>query len=52
MSADTVRALAAKGHKVAVKNVMGSTQTIRRGEEGFYGASDPTAARALSPSAF
>jgi gamma-glutamyltranspeptidase/glutathione hydrolase len=45
---DTLRALEALGHKVTVKNAMGSTQSIRRGAQGFYGASDPRRPGALT----
>ena len=45
---DALGALEALGHKVAVKNAMGSTQSIRRGEQGFYGASDPRRPGALT----
>ncbi len=48
LAPDTVRALERLGHKVAVKNTMGSTQSIRRGEQGFYGASDPRRPGALT----
>ncbi|MEM7254260.1 MAG: gamma-glutamyltransferase [Pseudomonadota bacterium] len=40
ISPDTVRLLAEKGHDVRVKRAMGSVQSVMRGEEGFYGASD------------
>src|SRR3546814_12937293 len=40
ISPDTLRLLAAKGHKIVVKNAMGSTQSIMRTDEGFFGASD------------
>ncbi len=48
LSPDTVTALEALGHTVVVKNAMGSTQSIRRGEQGFYGASDPRRPGALT----
>ena len=48
LAPDILRALGALGHKVAVKNAMGSTQSIRRGEQGFYGASDPRRPGALT----
>ena len=41
LSPDTLRRLAAKGHRVVVKNAMGSTQSIMRTADGFLGASDP-----------
>ncbi|MGV7091168.1 gamma-glutamyltransferase [Siccibacter turicensis] len=41
-SPDTLRILKEKGQNVAVKDVMGSTQSIMIGEDGTrYGASDP-----------
>lgn len=48
LSPDTVRLLAAKGHRVAEKNAMGSTQTIMRTTDGFLGASDPRRPGALT----
>ncbi len=48
LSPDTVALLESKGHKVVVKNVMGSTQSILRADEGFYGASDPRRQGALT----
>ena len=48
LSPDTVMALEALGHKVVVKNAMGSTQSIRRSEQGFHGASDPRRPGALT----
>jgi gamma-glutamyltranspeptidase/glutathione hydrolase len=48
LSPDTVALLEAKGHKVVVKNAMGSTQSILRAGEGFYGASDPRRQGALT----
>ncbi|WP_415226695.1 gamma-glutamyltransferase [Psychromonas sp.] len=48
LSADTIRLLEAKGHKIKVQSVMGSTQTIMKNEQGFYGASDPRSPSALS----
>jgi len=43
ISIDTVRVLQAKGHAVALKEAMGSTQSIMRDPEtgSVYGASDP-----------
>jgi gamma-glutamyltranspeptidase/glutathione hydrolase len=43
LSRDTVTALEAKGHKIAVKSVMGSTQSIHvdAGKDLLLGASDP-----------
>lgn len=48
LSADTVALLEAMGHKVAVKSVMGSTQSIIRLPEGLYGYSDPRRRNALT----
>ena len=48
LSPDTIALLESKGHKVVVKNVMGSTQSILRADEGFYGASDPRRLGALT----
>ncbi len=45
---DTLRRLAAKGHRVVVKNAMGSTQSIMRTADGFLGASDPRRPGALT----
>ncbi|MBV7314310.1 gamma-glutamyltransferase [Shewanella sp. NIFS-20-20] len=38
---DTLKLLEAKGHKVKVQNAMGSTQSIMRTLDGWYGSSDP-----------
>ena len=40
LSPDTVRLLEEMGHRVVVKDAMGSTQSIVRGSEGWYGFSD------------
>lgn len=40
LSPDTVRLLEEMGHTVVVKDAMGSTQSIVRGPEGWYGFSD------------
>ena len=48
LSPDTTALLESKGHKVVVKNAMGSTQSILRANEGFYGASDPRRLGALT----
>jgi gamma-glutamyltranspeptidase/glutathione hydrolase len=48
LSPDTLAALEALGHKVAVKNAMGSTQSILRGTVGLTGASDPRRPGALT----
>jgi len=47
-SPDTIALVEQKGHKVAVKNAMGSTQSIMVTEGGLYGASDPRRAGALT----
>lgn len=41
ISIDTIRILEKMGHTVAIKPVMGSTQSIVVGSDGLYGASDP-----------
>ena len=41
ISPDTIRLLEQKGHKVVVKDTMGSTQSIMVTERGLYGSSDP-----------
>lgn len=48
LSPDTLAMLAARGHHVVVKNTMGSTQSIVRTGEGFFGASDPRRPGALT----
>jgi gamma-glutamyltranspeptidase/glutathione hydrolase len=48
LSPDTIQLLEQKGHKVAVKNAMGSTQSIMVTEEGLYGSSDPRRSGALT----
>ncbi|HRX71187.1 MAG: gamma-glutamyltransferase [Candidatus Competibacteraceae bacterium] len=40
LSPDTVRLLEEMGHRVVVKDAMGSTQSIVRGPDGWYGFSD------------
>ncbi|RMH19073.1 MAG: gamma-glutamyltransferase [Acidobacteria bacterium] len=40
-SPDTLRLLAGRGHRVVIGDAMGATQTIRIGDDGFYGAADP-----------
>ncbi len=47
-SRDTLRLLAAKGHRVVIKNAMGSTQSLLRIEDGWTGASDPRRPGALT----
>ncbi|MFO1351139.1 MAG: gamma-glutamyltransferase [Gammaproteobacteria bacterium] len=41
LSPDTIALLRALGHKVVVKDAMGSTQSIMRLPQGLYGYSDP-----------
>ena len=41
LNLDTQRLLTKMGHKVIIKNVMGSTQSIMRTKQGLWGASDP-----------
>ena len=48
LSPDTLAALAALGHNVVVKNAMGSTQSVLRTEQGFFGAADPRRPGALA----
>lgn len=48
LSPDTVRLLEARGHKVEVKNAMGSTQSIMLVDGILAGASDPRRPGALS----
>jgi gamma-glutamyltranspeptidase/glutathione hydrolase len=48
LSPDTVSLLEAKGHNVVVKDAMGSTQSVMRTDDGFYGASDPRRPGALT----
>jgi len=48
LSADTVRLLEARGHKVEVKNAMGSTQSIMKSAGILAGASDPRRMGALT----
>jgi gamma-glutamyltranspeptidase/glutathione hydrolase len=45
---ETLSALQDKGHRVQESNSMGSTQSILRRADGFYGASDPRRLGALS----
>ena len=47
-SRDSLRLLVEKGHRVVVKNAMGSTQSLLRIEEGWTGASDPRRPGALT----
>ena len=48
LSADTVDRLERRGHTVAVKSVMGSTQSVMVSEHGLLGASDPRRPGALT----
>ena len=48
LSPDTLTLLEMKGHAIEVKNAMGSTQSIQRTDQGFYGASDPRRPGALT----
>jgi gamma-glutamyltranspeptidase/glutathione hydrolase len=41
LSPDTIRLLEEKGHHVALKDAMGSTQSIMVTEDGLFGSSDP-----------
>ena len=41
LNRDTISLLEARGHKVSVKDAMGSTQSIMLTDEGLFGASDP-----------
>jgi gamma-glutamyltranspeptidase/glutathione hydrolase len=41
LSIDTVKLLEEKGHKINLKNSMGSTQSIMKTEQGLFGATDP-----------
>ncbi len=47
-SQDSLRLLVEKGHRVVVKNAMGSTQSLLRIEDGWTGASDPRRPGALT----
>ena len=48
LSPDTLAALAALGHEVVVKRTMGSTQSVKRSDGRFAGASDPRQPGALT----
>jgi len=48
LSPDTIRLLEARGHTLAVKNVMGSTQSIMQIDRVLAGASDPRRRGALT----
>ena len=48
ISDDTLDLLSARGHEVTVGNAMGSTQTVMRIDQGFFGATDPRRIGALA----
>ena len=48
LSPDTTAALEARGHRLAVKWAMGSTQSVMRTGAGLFGASDPRRPGALT----
>ncbi|HEX5078129.1 MAG TPA: gamma-glutamyltransferase [Geminicoccaceae bacterium] len=48
ISPDTIALLEVKGHHVALKPVMGSTQSIMITEDGLFGSSDPRRPGALT----
>ncbi len=48
LSVDTLDLLRARGHEIAEKNAMGSTQSVMRIGEGFLGAADPRRPGALA----
>ena len=48
ISPDTLDILSARGHAIAVKRAMGSTQSIMRSAKGLMGASDPRRQGALT----
>ena len=48
LSPDTIRILESRGHKIALKNVMGSTQSIMKVNGVLAGASDPRRQGALT----
>jgi len=48
ISEDTLDLLSAMGHEIALGNVMGSTQTVMRIDQGFFGAADPRRVGALA----
>jgi gamma-glutamyltranspeptidase/glutathione hydrolase len=48
ISDDTLDLLGAMGHEVKVGNAMGSTQTVMRIEQGFFGSADPRRVGALA----
>lgn len=48
LNKDTIRLLKGLGHNVKVKSSMGSTQSIMKDENGFWGSSDPRRSGALT----
>ena len=48
ISDDTLDLLSARGHEITLGNVMGSTQTVMRIDQGFFGAADPRRVGALA----
>lgn len=48
ISSDTLSILKKMGHKISLKNAMGSTQSIMSTKEGLYGSSDPRRKGALT----
>jgi gamma-glutamyltranspeptidase len=48
LSVDTIRLLQGRGHKVEVRQAMGSTHSILRTAQGFDGASDQRQAGTLA----
>jgi gamma-glutamyltranspeptidase/glutathione hydrolase len=48
LSPDTLARLAAMGHTVVEGDAMGSTQSVLRADEGFYGSADPRRPGALA----
>lgn len=48
LNMDIIRLLTEKGHKVVIGDVMGSTQSIMRVGDFFYGASDPRSTGGLA----
>ena len=48
LNGDTIGLLRRRGHKVVVRNAMGSTQSVMNIDGVFYGASDPRRPGALT----
>jgi len=48
LSPDTIRLLEQRGHKVALGDAMGSTQSVMVTAQGLYGSSDPRTPAALA----